>query len=214
MTKALLVWGGWDGHTPKDTTEIFAEELKKRDVEVTVQDSLECYEDCENLKTYDVIIPYWTMGKLTKEQWKGLNEAVKSGVGFAGVHGGTGDAFRGNIDYEWMVGGIFVGHPHVDDYTVCLTTVKDPITDGLPHSFPYKSEQYYMLTDPGNRVLMDTLYEREGMRVRMPVTWTKSWGEGRVFYSALGHVAQEFKDYPQVLEMTMRGFLWAAEGKK
>jgi type 1 glutamine amidotransferase len=211
MKKALLVWGGWDGHTPKESTEVFAEALGKREFEVTVEDSLECLADAQKLKGYNLIVPYWTMGNLSNEQFKGVSEAVRSGIGLAGVHGGIGDAFRGNIDWEWMVGGIFVGHPHVDEYTVCLTTNKSEITDGMPHSFTYKSEQYYMLVDPGNHVLADTLYEYAGQRIRMPVVWTKSWGEGRVFYSALGHVAQEFEDYPDVLEMTMRGFLWAAK---
>ena len=43
----------------------------------------------------------------------------------------------------------------------------------------------------------------------MPVIWTKKWKEGKVFYSALGHVAEEFTTYPDVLEMTLRGIEWA-----
>ncbi|HAU36730.1 MAG TPA: hypothetical protein DCX07_03305, partial [Phycisphaerales bacterium] len=128
-------------------------------------------------------------------------------------HGGAGDAFRGNVGYEWMVGGIFAGHPHVGDYEVRLTGRKHVITDGLPKTFPYKSEQYYMLVDPGNEVLAETVYTHEGRQVVMPVIWTKAWGKGRVFYSSLGHVAQEFRDYPHVLAMTVRGMKWAAEGK-
>jgi type 1 glutamine amidotransferase len=43
----------------------------------------------------------------------------------------------------------------------------------------------------------------------MPVVWTKQWGRGRVFYSALGHKVSEFTRYPHVLDMTCRGLLWA-----
>jgi type 1 glutamine amidotransferase len=39
------------------------------------------------------------------------------------------------------------------------------------------------------------------------------WKKGRVFYSALGHTAKEFRDCPEVLAMTIRGMVWAAEGK-
>jgi type 1 glutamine amidotransferase len=213
MKSALIVWGGWDGHTPQQTAQTLADGLRKKGFDVTVETALDSWANVEKLKSFDLLVPIWTMGKAMTEQMQGLDAAVKSGVGLAGVHGGMADAFRGQIDYEWMVGGIFVGHPHVGEYTVQLTDRKDPITDGLPHTFPYKSEQYYMLTDPGNRVLAETLYERDGRRVAMPVVWTKSWGKGRVFFSSLGHVAAEFTQYPQVLEMTVRGLVWAAEGK-
>jgi len=134
-------------------------------------------------------------------------------VGFAGVHGGAGDAFRDNLEYQWMVGGQFVGHPHTGDYTVRLTRNKSPITRGMKSSFRYKSEQYYMIVDPGIRILAETIYRYNGQNIKMPVIWTKTWGKGRVFYSSLGHCAQEFRDYPAVLDMTVKGFRWAAEGK-
>ena len=153
------------------------------------------------------------MGQMSPEQWAGLNAAVKSGVGVAGVHGGMGDAFRGNLEYQWMTGGQFVGHPHVGDYSVRMTGVKHTITDGMAPMFDYNSEQYYMIVDPGVTALADTLYEYDGCRIVMPCVWVKTWGKGRVFYSALGHVAKEFVDHPAVLDMTVRGLVWAAEGK-
>jgi type 1 glutamine amidotransferase len=70
-----------------------------------------------------------------------------------------------------------------------------------------------MIVDPSITVLADTLYHFEGTRAVMPVVWTKTWGKGRVFYSALGHSAQEFIDYPEVLAMSVRGIIWAAQGK-
>ncbi len=88
------------------------------------------------------------------------------------------------------------------------------ITAALPQSFRYNSEQYYQLVDPGNVVLADALYEYDGRRCIMPTIWYKGWGKGRVFYSAMGHAAKEFVDFPHVLEMTARGILWAGEGKK
>lgn len=209
--KALITWGGWDGHTPKETAQVFAEALEKKGFQVSVENSLESWADVDYLKTFNLIIPVWTMGSIEKEQVQGLTRAVaEHGVGLAGVHGGMGDAFRGQINYEWMVGGIFVGHPHVGDYTVIKTEQSSPITEALPEAFPYKSEQYYMLVDPGNRVLAETIYTlKDGQRVRMPVVWTRQWGKGRVFYSALGHRYEEFHDFPHVLDMTVKGFLWA-----
>ena len=209
--KALIFWGGWDGHTPEQTSQILARELKAKGVEVEVCGSQDCLSDVEKLKTLDLIVPQWTMGTISDGHWANINKAVREfGVGFAGCHGGTGDAFRHNLDYNWMVGGHFVGHPYVGEYRVQLTG-KDPITAGLPASFPYNSEQYYMMTDPGIRVLATTPYVYEEQVTIMPVIWTKQWGKGRVFYSALGHNHQEFIDYPAVLAMTIRGFMWAAK---
>lgn len=211
--KALIVYGGWDGHTPNEITEIFQRELQAKGFEVRREDRLDALADEAALKALDLIVPHWTFGELPKELSKNLRAAVISGVGLAGVHGGMGDAFRGDVEYQWMVGGQFVGHPYVGEYTVRLTGAASPITDGMPATFTYKSEQYYMLVDPGVTVLADTPYEREGRRVVVPAVWTKTWGAGRVFYSSLGHVAQEFIDYPHVLAMTVRGMCWAAEGK-
>jgi hypothetical protein len=109
-----------------------------------------------------------------------------------------------------MVGGHFVGHPHVGDYTVRVTSPGDSIMQGLPTEFSYKSEQYYMLMDPGVRVLADADYTFEERTCSMPVVWTKHWGKGRIFYSALGHDPAEFDSYPQVFQMSLNGILWAA----
>ena len=214
MSKALIFWGGWDGHTPKDAAAIFERELKAKGFEVRVESTLDVLTDKEYLKTLDLIVPVWTCGALSKEQSQGLLEAVsKEGVGLGGFHGGTGDAFRGNIDYEWMVGGHFVGHPYVGEYTVELSKLKSPVTKGMKKSFDYKSEQYYMMLDPAIEVFATTVYKHGGKEVVMPVVWTKQWGSGRVFYSALGHTAAELESFPEVIAMTVRGMLWAAEGK-
>ena len=209
MKKALIFYGGWDGHDPEACATLFADELRKHDVEVTVSDHLDDLKDAETLKGYDLITPIWTMGEIEKESCGNLLAAVREGTGFGGFHGGMGDAFRGNLDYEWAVGGLFVGHPHIGEYSVRLTEKQHPITEGLPVEFSYRSEQYYMLTDPGNDVLADTVYTHDGRRTVMPVVWTRTLGKGRVFYSALGHQAQEFHDYPEVKDMTVRGLLWA-----
>ncbi len=210
---ALIVWGGWEGHTPKDSAEVLAACLEEKGFRVSLEPSLSPLEEPRRLKRLDLIVPMWTMGALSEAQWRGLDKAVRSGVGLGGVHGGMGDAFRGHVEYEWMCGGHFVGHPHVGQYTVCLTGARSPITKGMKRRFKYHSEQYYMVVDPVVQVLAETPYRHEGRKVAMPVVWTKTWGKGRVFYSSLGHVAQEFIQYPEVLAMTVRGLLWAAAGK-
>jgi hypothetical protein len=209
--RALVFYGGWEGHFPRAVAERLKSDLEKRapGLQIDLSDSLSPLDNAEALRAYRFIVPCWTMGTLTDAQGKNLVAAVRAGTGLGGLHGGMGDAFRGNLDYEWMVGGHFVGHPHVGDYTVRLTARRSPITDGLPLEIPYRSEQYYLLVDPGIETLAEALYTHEGRRCVMPVAWTKMWGEGRVFYSALGHAPEEFDTYPDTFELALRGLLWA-----
>jgi type 1 glutamine amidotransferase len=208
--QALLIHGGWSGHHPEKIVQLFANALGAHGVETHIESSLDCLADTETLKTYDLIFPCWTMGQLSDAQGKGLQEAVRSGVGLGGIHGGMGDAFRGNLDYEWMTGGHFVGHPYVGDYDVDILDTGHSITQGLPSRFAYRSEQYYMMIDPGIHVLADTEYVYEGRSCRMPVAWTKHWGQGKIFYSALGHQPDEFSDFPHAHTLTIQGLLWAS----
>jgi hypothetical protein len=208
--KALIVQGGWQGHEPGPVSEILAKALRGEGFEVEVSDTLDAFLDGEALKKLDLIVPEWTMGTIKKEQLLPLLEAVKSGVGIAGVHGGMGDSFRQETEYQYMVGGQWVAHPGNDGirYMVNIAKTDDPIVAGL-HDFEVCSEHYFMHVDPGNKVLATTNF---GETV-MPVTWTKMYGKGRVFYCSLGHVAQVFEQDPQILVMVTRGMVWAAQGK-
>lgn len=210
MKRTLIVQGGWQGHEPKQVTEILARALRENGFEVEVSDTLDAFRDEERLKGLDLIVPEWTMGTIEREQLQPLLAAVRSGVGIAGVHGGMGDAFRYETEYQYMVGGQWVAHPGGDgvQYEVHIEDVPSPITEGLS-DFTVSSEHYYMQVDPGNQVLATTLLGE----VIMPVAWTKKYGKGRVFYCSLGHVAQVFDQAPQILTMITRGMLWAAEGK-
>lgn len=210
MKKALFIAGGWDGHQPEKFVKLLSDELRRAQFATDIESSLDVLADLGRLKTYDLISPCWTMGALSPEQSEGLLTAVKDGVGLAGIHGGMGDAFRGNTGYEWIVGGHFVGHPHVGDYVVRIKDFDSPITRGLPGSFGYNSEQYYMLIDPAVHVLADSDYVYEGRHCTMPVAWIRNWGKARVFYSALGHDPAEFGKFPEALTLTVRGLRWAA----
>jgi len=212
---ALIVYGGWDGHEPKQCAEIFAPWLKTKGFDVTVSDTLDAYLDAAKMASYAVIVPIWTMGQITPEQCKGLREAIKSGVGLAGWHGGMCDSFRLETEYQFMTGGQWVAHPGgVVKYRVNVTNHGDPITRGLK-DFNMESEQYYMHTDPSNEVLATTTFSGEygdipwARGTVMPVVWKRMWGKGRVFYTSLGHVAKDFQ-VPEPLEIVKRGIFWAA----
>lgn len=215
MKSALIFFGGWDGHEPKPCAELFAEQLTLRGYAVEVRDTLDALLEADRLNALSLIVPIWTMGTLNKQQGDNLVAAVRQhGVGLAGFHGGMGDSFRGHIDYQWMVGGQFVAHPDgIKPHRVNIVRPDDPIVAGID-DFDVTSEQYYMLVDPRNEVLATTTHQSTSAPftngVVMPYIWKKKHGEGRVFFSALGHQRHEFVDVPQQLEITLRGMDWAA----
>ena len=213
MKKALLVWGGWDGHEPKQCVDIFAPFLREQGYEVEIADTLAVYLDQTKMNSLSLVVPVWTMGTITSDQEQGLLDAVRQGVGIAGWHGGMADSFRQNVRYQFMVGGQWVSHPDgVIDYEVNIINHTDPITSGL-YDFRMHSEQYYMHVDPSNEVLATTTFrggvvpEIEGCV--MPVVWKRRWGAGRVFYTSVGHVAKDF-DVLEAREIAKRGMLWAS----
>jgi type 1 glutamine amidotransferase len=211
---ALVVWGGWEGHEPKQCADIFAPWLESQGFKVEVSHSLDAYLDLDKLKTLDLIVHIFTMSDIKPEQERNLEEAVKGGVGLAGWHGGLADAHRSAVEYQFMVGGQWVAHPGgVIDYDVDITNPGDPIMKGLKRRFHMKSEQYFMHVDPGNDVLATTTFTGEHAPwiagEVMPVVWKKLYGKGRVFYTSLGHVAADF-NVPEARAIIERGLLWAA----
>lgn len=215
MKKALMVVGGWEGHEPKPCAALFKPLLEKEGFSVEVAETLDVYLNQDKMGGLDLIVPVWTMGTITREQEKGLLLAVKSGVGIAGWHGGMGDSFRNNVDYQFMVGGQWVAHPgNIVDYRVNIVNTTDPVTRGIC-DFAMKSEQYFMHVDPSNEVLAATTFSGEHAGIDwirgtvMPVVWKRRYGAGRVFYTSLGHVAKDFS-VPEAKEITRRGMLWAA----
>jgi type 1 glutamine amidotransferase len=212
MREALIVWGGWSGHEPEQCAAIVRDMLEEDGFKVYVENATEAFAD-PSVRDLSLIVPIFTMSKIEKEEVLMLNSAVRDGVGLAGFHGGMADAFRDSVDYQYMVGGQWVAHPgKIIDFRVDVTRPDDPIMEGIA-SFPYHSEQYYMHVDPSIEVLATTTFSGEHdywVEGRtMPVVWKHSYGKGRVFYSALGHVASEFQ-VPEMRTILRRGMNWAA----
>jgi uncharacterized protein len=208
MKSALVVYGGWDGHQPKEVSQLLADALRADGFAVDVSDALTAFEDGARLKALSLIVPIWTMGTIAPQQLGPLLEAVRSGVGIAGCHGGMCDAFRAETEYQFMTGGQWVAHPGNDGRHYTVEIIDDnPITHGIAN-FDVSTEKYYMHVDPAVRVHAITRFEDYADTI-MPVVWTKTYGAGRVFYNALGHQANIIA-IPDVLTMMARGMRWAA----
>ncbi|HZY78038.1 MAG TPA: ThuA domain-containing protein [Cyclobacteriaceae bacterium] len=216
--KVLFTYGGWDGHEPKKFLDYMTPWLQEEGAEVQSFPTLEPYTDKALMATIDLVIQVFTMSQITKEQEAGLLEAVKvNGTGMAGWHGGMGDSFRNNVEYQYMVGGQWVAHPgNVIDYDVHIIDQKDDVTKGLK-DFHMKSEQYYMHIDPNVKVLATTKFNGavnswiDG--AVLPVAWKKSYGKGRIFYTSVGHNLAHVTEVPDAIELIKRGVKWASASK-
>jgi len=225
---ALVVRGGWDGHQPVETTELFIPHLEAHGFEVRVEESSAVYADADVMARVDLILQVNTMSSIEPDEFAGLQRAVLNGAGLAGWHGGIADSYRDNADYLHMIGGQFAHHAGKDPaertgeqsdnyipYTVRITDYgrTHPITEGIA-DFDLVTEQYWVLSDEYNDVLATTTqavrrWDAWNRPVTAPAIWTRHWGDGRIFVSAPGH-RLEIVEHPSVRTIIERGLLWAA----
>lgn len=215
--KVLFTWGGWQGHEPEKFKNSLVPWLEEEGAQVSVYSTLDPYTDKNTMDNTDLVIQVFTMSSITSEQEKGLLTAIKKGTGMAGWHGGMCDAFRNNPEYQYMTGGQWVAHPGgVIDYEVNIINSDDPITAGL-EDFGVTSEQYYMHVDPNMKVLATTAFKGDHNSwidgCIMPVIWKKMYGNGRIFYTSLGHNLAHVVNSPNGLEIIKRGVKWASASK-
>lgn len=211
MKRALVVFGGWEGHFPVEVGQLFRGWLEADGFQVELSDTLDSFQHASD---FDLIVPHWTMGEVQPSLATAVLNAVEMGTGIAGCHGGMGDSFRNSTDWQFLVGGQFVAHPGNDGLLYQVSLNKHEITYGL-NDFEVASEQYYMHVDPAVEVLASTRFpvapgphEPNGA-VEMPVIWTKRFGKGKVFYCSLGHHPLVLMAHP-VETLMRRGFLWAS----
>jgi uncharacterized protein len=211
--RAIVVRGGWEGHSPVEATDRFIPFLREHGYEVHAADDLDVYADAERMAAADLIVQCWSMGEITREQREGLDTAVRAGTGLAGWHGGIVDAFRADLEYKFMTGGQFIAHPDGFVEHEIEMVSDDAIVAGIER-FTLHTEQYYVHADPSNEVLATTTFRDHAAYpwikgVTMPAVWTRQWGEGRVFVCTAGHRLEDL-DLPQVRTIIERGLLWAS----
>lgn len=226
--RALIVRGGWEGHQPVETTDLFLPFLESNGFSVRIEDSPAIFADAAELAATDLIVHVNTMSTIEPEPLAGLITAVRNGTGLAGWHGGIADAYRDSADYLHLIGGQFAHHASKPpeqrtgeqsdsylSYTVHITELghTHPITAGI-EDFDLVTEQYWVLSDEYNDVLATTTQEARpfdawNSPVTSPAIWTRQWGEGRVFVSAPGHRLDVIEGSP-VQTIIERGLLWAA----
>lgn len=226
--RALVVRGGWDGHRPVESTNLFIPFLEAQGYQVRVEESPAVYADAGVLADTDLIVQCVTMSEITQEQVEGLRAAVAAGTGLTGWHGGIADSYRASSDYLQLVGGQFATHPSREpsalvegseennylDYVVEITELgrRHPITERISN-FPLATEQYWVLHDDLNDVLATTTHPAQPWQpwhrpITSPAIWTRQWGDGRIVVTTPGHSLDVLQN-PNVRTVIERGMLWA-----
>jgi uncharacterized protein len=172
----------------------------------------------ENLPRFAAIM-FYTTGELpvTDAQKTALLDFVRAGGGFLGVHSAT-DTFYSWPDYLKLIGGYFNGHPWHQTVRIAIVDPADPLVGFLGPSWQI-TDEIYQISDfdyEGSHVLLrldETSVDlsQSGVRRRFygwPLAWTRAYGQGRVFYMALGHDEAVWRD-PHYQRILLNAILWS-----
>lgn len=154
------------------------------------------------LAAFDAVLLYgnWAqMGTLPPEQLQALLGYVERGGGFVPVHCASACWGR-SPQFVRLVGGRFKSHGG-EEFTVQNVASDHPVLQGLD-GYRAWDETYVHDEHGDDRTILQV---RDGE----PWTWTRTQGEGRVFYTASGHDHRVW-DLPAFQQLLARGLVWAA----
>ena len=178
----------------------------------------------EILARFDVVVWNNTSGTtLNEEQRDAFRSYIESGGGFVGIHAAGGDPW---YSWKWyvneLIGTQFIGHtsdPQFQDADVLLVAPDDPIVSHLPERWTIPQEEWYGfdagVRDKGFTVLLnldENSYDpnNSGMEGEHPSTWRRDLGDGRAFYTAIGHQGVTY-DIPEFRQMIENAVRWAGQ---
>jgi len=190
----------------------------RTDTEVLTKKKLEY--NAKNLNDFDAVL-FYTGGELRMDASQNadrLSFIRDDGKGFIGVHSAT-ITFTEWPEYGEMIGGYFDEHPWGTFPAPIL--VEDPRFPGMPpwpRSFVLNDEIYQLKDYSRDRVRVLMRLDPAKLDLSNPkvhrtdrdfaVTWARNYGKGRVFYSNLGHVKENWDD-PRIQKMYVEGIKWA-----
>ena len=158
----------------------------------------------DGLARFDAVA-FFTSGELpmSADQKAALLEFVRAGKGFVGIHSAT-DTFYEWPDYGALVGAYFDGHPWHQQVTIRVDDSGHPATTGLPAAFQIADEIYQFRNWSRDNVHVLLTLDPRSVDTRadgvhradgdFALSWSRVYGQGRVFYTALGHEPAVWQD--------------------
>ncbi|MFJ4807323.1 ThuA domain-containing protein [Streptomyces longwoodensis] len=168
------------------------------------------------LDAYAAVVFLSTSGDvLTPAGRDRLAAYVGGGGAFVGVHAAACTE-EGWPYYGELLGARFARHPEYQPGRAVVEDRDHPATRNLPPVWEFTDEWYDFRTNPRPvvRVLLradEASYDGGGMGDDHPLAWTREQGAGRVFYTALGHATEAYRD-PAFLAHLRGGLDWAVGG--
>jgi hypothetical protein len=154
---------------------------------------------------------------LTPEQKQALLDFVRSGKGFIGVHAAT-DCGYNWPEYGDLIGGYFDGHPWHQKVRILVEDRTHPATRHLGEAFEITDEIYQFRNWSREKVHVLLRLDPDSVDLNNPrvhrkdrdfaIAWTRAYGQGRVFYTALGHRDEVWED-KRFQQHLLNGILWA-----
>lgn len=172
----------------------------------------------QTLARYDAVI-FFTTGELpmNASQRTAFLQFIRRGGGFVGIHSAT-DTFYEWPEYGELIGGYFDNHPWRKEVAIRIEDRDHPATRHLGSSFRINDEVYQFKSWDRDRVdvLMsldtasvdtakDTVHRTDN---DFALAWSRSYGDGRVFYTALGHEDAVWHD-ERFQQLVVNGIVWA-----
>jgi type 1 glutamine amidotransferase len=186
--------------------------------EVTASEDVSMF-TAENLRGFSAVM-FFTTGELPMSdlQKKALTDFVRDGGGFLGVHSAT-DTFYQWSEYGGLIGGYFDQHPWHQEVRIIVDRF-DPLVSFIGPSLVVFDEIYQirdlavgshvvLRLDPSSVDLGRDNVHRHPWG--WPLAWTRSYGNGRVFYTALGHEEAVWRDF-RFQTLLRNAVLWAVTG--
>ena len=173
----------------------------------------------ENLRDIDVVF-FFTSGELalSDRQKQDLLAFVREGKAFGGVHSAT-DTLYGWPEYGDLIGGYFDGHPWAQQVSIDVEDPAHPAMANLSPSFQITDEIYQFREFSRDRVRVLMTLDTRSVDLRAPgvnrsdgdfaLAWCRNFGRGRVFYTALGHGEETWRD-PRFQSLLGNALLWLA----
>lgn len=193
-----------------DKSGLWTTDFARTDVDVVQQTAP------YNLKKYDLVFFNNTTGDLPIRDRQAFTDWVKAGGNIAGVHAAT-DTYRltgpgkGWAEYIDMIGAEFKTHGAQSEVEFLIQDPNHPATKGLPLCWKH-AEEVYQFKDYSTDKMHVLIYLDKHPNTFepgfFPISWTKMYGKGRVFYTALGHREDLMQgDYFQ--NHLLQGMRWA-----
>jgi uncharacterized protein len=190
----------------------------RTDTEALTKKKLEY--NAKNLNDFDAVL-FYTGGELEMngEQKAALLSFVHDdGKGFIGVHSAA-ITFADWPEYREMIGGFYDEHPWMTfDAPIVVEDANFPGMQQWPKEFVLKDEIYQMKDWSRENVRVLMRLDRGKIDLKNPqvhrkdldfaVAWAKMYGKGRVYYSTLGHVEQNWDDL-RLQQMYVGAIKWA-----